>query len=305
MLASLSLGWISRDAWLIMSARSLRTFAQSYMAVLIAIYLGRLGFGLAQIGAFLSVSVAGISFFSFAVSLIADRVGRRRLLVAFSVMSGAAGLSMFFVEDFLALLIVAFLGSLAVGGGGGGGSPAQPLEVASLPDTAPIEKRTDLFAIYGIIARSGTALGALAAGLPVIFQDAFSLNVIMSFKVMFVGFAVLQFGAALVYSFLSPAVEVTTSSQRWSNPFRLPSRRRIFTLNGLFGLDTFTTSMVTQSLIAYWFSSKFGIQLGSWPLFSSFPMYSLLLPSGWRRKLPIESACSTPWYLPTSPPAFS
>jgi len=31
----------------------------------------------------------------------------------------------------------------------------------------------------------------------------------------------------------------------------------------LFSVDTFTTSMVTQSLIAYWFSTKFGLQLGS------------------------------------------
>ncbi len=41
------------------------------------------------------------------------------------------------------------------------------------------------------------------------------------------------------------------------------TRRRIFTLTGLYSVDTFTTSMVTQSLMAYWFATKFGLDLGS------------------------------------------
>ena len=260
---SLSPQWVSRDARLIISARGIRTFAQSFVAVLLALYLTELGFSLVQIGALLSVGVAGVAFLAFVVGLISARVGRRPLLVTFSLVSAAAGLALFFIDQFVALLIVVFVGSLSTGAGGGGESPAQPLEVASLPDTAPDEKRTDLFAIYGIVARTGTALGALAAGLPALYQDTFGLSTVDAYKLMFVGFAALQLVGALLYSFLSPAVEGPATQGRWTNPLKLPSRRRIFTLTGLFSVDTFSTSMVMQSLMAYWFFTKFGLAVES------------------------------------------
>ena len=248
---------------MIILARGVRTFAQGFVAVLLALYLTELGFSLVQVGAFLSVGVVGVAFFAFLVSLIVGRVGRRTLLIFFSMISASAGLALFFVDHFLLLLVFAFLGSLSTGGGGGGESPAQPLEVASLPDTAPDDKRTDLFAIYNIVARVGAALGALAAGLPALYQGAFNLTTLDSYRFMFILFAALQISGALLYSLLSTGIEGASTERRWSNPFKLPSRRRIFTLTGLFSVDTFTTSMVTQSLMAYWFSTKFGLELGS------------------------------------------
>ena len=248
---------------MIILARGIRTFAQGFVAVLLALYLTELGFGLVQIGVFLGVGVLGVSFFAFVVSLIVGKVGRRQLLILFATISGSAGLALILFDHFLILLVVAFVGSLSTGGGGGGESPAQPLELASLPDTAPDEKRTDLFAIYNIVARTGAAFGALAAGLPVLYQSVFNLTTLDAYRLMFVAFAVFQIAGALLYSLLSPGIEGTFTDRRWSNPFKLPSRRRIFTLTGLYSIDTFTTSMVTQSLMAYWFATKFGLDLGS------------------------------------------
>ena len=258
-----SMSWINRDARLITAARGTRTFSQSFISVIIALYLAELGFNLVQIGAILTVGIAGVSFFAFVVGLISGKVGRRRLLVIFSLLAAASGLAMYFAETFIPLMVIAFLGSLSTGGGGGGESPAQPLEVAILPDTAPPERRTDIFAIYGIVARTGTFLGALAAGLPVLFQGPLGLPVLLSFKAMFLGFAICQLAGAALYAYISPGVEASTTHQQWQNPLKLPSRRRIFTLTGLFSVDTFTTSMVMQSLMAYWFFTKFGLTLES------------------------------------------
>ena len=258
-----SLSWINRDARLITAARGTRTFSQSFISVIIALYLAELGFNLVQIGVILTVGIAGVSFFAFVVGLISGKVGRRRLLVIFSLLAAASGLAMYFAETFIPLMVIAFLGSLSTGGGGGGESPAQPLEVAILPDTAPPERRTDIFAIYGIVARTGTFLGALAAGLPVLFQGPLGLPVLLSFKAMFLGFAICQLAGAALYAYISPGVEASTTHQQWQNPLKLPSRRRIFTLTGLFSVDTFTTSMVMQSLMAYWFFTKFGLTLES------------------------------------------
>ena len=256
------LSWMNRDARLMTAARGTRTFSQSFISVIIALHLAELGFSLVQIGAILTVGIAGVSFFAFVVGLISEKVGRRRLLVIFSLLAAASGLAMYFAETLIPLMVIAFLGSLSTGGGGGE-SPAQPLEVAILPDTGPPERRTDIFAIYSIVARTGTFLGALAAGLPVLFQEVLGLSVLSSFKTMFLSFAVCQVAGAALYAFISAAAEGSATRQQWQNPLKLPSRRRIFTLTGSFSVDTFTTSMVMQSLMAYWFYTKFGLTLDS------------------------------------------
>jgi MFS family permease len=253
---------VSHDAWLIMVSRGVRTFSQSYLAVLFALYLDLLGFSLVQIGGFLSAGVAGAAFFAFVAGLVAQKLGRRRLLVGFTLMSAVAGLGLYFINAPFPMLALVFLGSVA-GDVGGGASPTQPIEQASLPDTAPAERRTDLFALYGIVARAGTALGALAAGLPALYQDALGLGTLDSYRLTFLGFAALQLATALLYSLLSPQVEAAAGTRGWTNPLKLPSRRRIFTLTGLYSLDTFTTAMVTQALVAYWFTTRFGIDLGA------------------------------------------
>ena len=258
-----SFNWVSRDARLIIFARAIRTFAQSFIAILLGLYLTELGFSLVQVGALLSAGVIGVAAFAVVVGLTSNRVGRRNFLVAFSLISAGSGLALFFVDEFIPLLLIAFVGSLSTGGGGGGESPAQPLELAILPDTASATRRTDLFAVYGIFARTGTALGALAAGLPALYQEIFGLSTLSSFKLMFVGFAVLQIGGAILYGLLSSKVESPGEQRGWTNPLKLPSRRLIVTLTALFSVDTFTTSMVMQSLVAFWFSTKFGLDVSS------------------------------------------
>ena len=48
-------GWINRDGKLIIAVRGVRTFAHSAASVLLAIYLDLQGFGLFEIGLFLTV----------------------------------------------------------------------------------------------------------------------------------------------------------------------------------------------------------------------------------------------------------
>ena len=78
---------------------------------------------------------------------------------------------------------------------------------------------------------------------------------------MFVVFAIFLLVATLLYGLLSSAVEVGGSERRWVNPLRLPSRRLIFTLSGLFSLDSFAGSLFMESLAAYWFYTRFGMEL--------------------------------------------
>lgn len=255
------LPWISRDGKLIILARGLRILAQGFLAVLLVIYLRKIGFSLVQTGTLLSIGVAGSAILALAVSLIAEKVGRRRLLVIFALLSAASGLALILSDSFLLLALFAFLGSITGTAGAGPSGPLFPLEQASLTGTAPPEKRTEVFAVYGIVATVGSAAGALVAGLPGYFENSLGLSETVAYKTIFVSYSLLFLLTALVYSLLSSSVEVCTSEQRFTNPFRLPSRRRIFTLTGLFSVDRFSGSLIVQSLVAYWFSTRFNIDI--------------------------------------------
>lgn len=251
------LNWINRDGKLIIVALGIRSLAQSAAALILAVYLDKLGYSLVQIGAFLSAGVAGSAALTFIVSFVSERIGRRRLMVFFAALMGIAGLGMVFVNSFVLLLLIAFFGNV----GAGGISPAAPLEQASLSDAAPPAKRTELFAIYRIAGLIGGTLGALSAGLPPLLRNIIPLNELGSLRSMYVGFSILLLAAAFLYALLSTAIEPTHTNQGWANPLKLPSRRLIFTLTGLFSLDSFAGSLFMQSLAAYWFYTRFGLSL--------------------------------------------
>jgi MFS family permease len=254
---SLGPNWINKDGKLLIVNLAIRTLAQSAASVILALYLDKLGYSLIQIGAFLSAGVAGSAALTLVVSLIAGRIGRRRLMVFFAALTGVSGLAMVFVHSFIPLMFIAFLGNV----GAGGISPAAPLEQASLSDTAPPAKRTDLFAFYRISGLVGATVGALAAGLPPLLRTSFSMSELGSFKAMYIGFSVILLAATFLYAFLSPAVEVTKTQKLLTNPLKLPSRRLIFTLTGLFAIDSFAGSLFAQSLASYWFYTRFGMTL--------------------------------------------
>jgi MFS family permease len=259
--------WVSRDAWLIIAARSLRTFAQASISVFFAIYMVELGYSVTEAGLLATIGSGGSAVFAFLIVFIGDTFGRRRLLVGFSALMGIGGLGFAFSDEYAVLALVSFfMGSLAITGGGPRG-PIQPLETASLSDTTDAEHRTELYAVVGIIERFARVLGSLAAALPTLFVVVFDITDVQSFKVMFVGYAVIMLASALLYSLLSPSVthratEAGTAPKgKWQNPLNLPSRRTIFTLAAIFSVDSFATRFVFFSLVALWFKTKFGLDL--------------------------------------------
>ena len=72
------LSWVEWDARMAIAARAARSFAQSAVAVLIAIYLGLHGFSLWQVGAFLTVGAVGAALAAVVAGVLGDAVGSRR-----------------------------------------------------------------------------------------------------------------------------------------------------------------------------------------------------------------------------------
>src|SRR5262245_43219264 len=199
------LSWVEWDARMAIAARATRSFAQSAIAVLIAIYLGLHGFSLVQVGAFLTAGAVGAALAAVVAGVLGDAVGRRRTLVTLSCLMACAGMVLVVSESFSILLIAAFVGNLSgfVGGGGTG-----PLEQAVLAVSVTPQRRTELFALSSIAGTIAGSLGALASGVPTLLQHALGLETLASFHPMFVAYAVLAVLTALLYSRLSRQVEL-------------------------------------------------------------------------------------------------
>ena len=259
--SSRPLGWVTRDAWLIVSARFLRTFAQSLIAVFFGIYLIELGYSLVQMGLLVTIGSIGSTLFATLIVFIGDTLGKRRLLIGFTVMMALAGLGYAFTERYTLLAFVSFfVGSLAISGSGPRG-PMQPLEQATLPDTTTAEHRTDLFALAGIGERAARLSGTLGAATPAVLVAAFGVGEITAFKLMFIGYAVLMLSSAAMYGLLSPRVESLGTGRGWRNPLKLESRKTIFSLAAIFSVDSVATRFVFFSLVGAWFRLEHGFEL--------------------------------------------
>jgi MFS family permease len=226
------------------------------VSVLIAIFLSLQGFSLVETGLLLTFGSAGAAFTAVVVGMFGDGVGRRRTLLILSGLMAVTGVVLASSDTFGILAAVAFVGSFSALAGSGGGMGS--IEQAVVAVSAPTEKRTDVFALYSLLGMLAGSLGALAAGLPTIIQRELGTSALQSLRVMFLGYAACGLVIAAVYSRLSAAVEVKGPA-RWTNPLALPSRRRIFTLSGLFAVDSFGTGLFVEGLTSYWFFTRFGL----------------------------------------------
>ena len=208
----------------------------------------------------MTAGTIGVACYAMLGIFFADVVGRRRFLTYLVAARAVAGFALVSSTSFPLLAVVLFLSAFSIGGAGGA---IQPLAQAMLVETADSRRRNDLFSVYGIFATVGTALGTLAAGFPALFQHLLGVTELESFRLVVVGYAVINLIAAVLTMFLSPAVEVSQKGGGWVNPLTLPARSRILKIAGVLATEHFGAALVLQSLVAYWFFTRFGVQLQS------------------------------------------
>jgi len=139
------LDWLSLDGKKLLVTRILRTFAYGYLAVVLGVYLDRLGMDPTQIGIVFTAAIAGSAVMTVFWSLVADRVGRRRTVAIMAALMGLGGIVFALTDSFWLLLVGAFTGTISATSSEVG--VFQTVEQAVLPQTAPNDKRTWLFSI--------------------------------------------------------------------------------------------------------------------------------------------------------------
>ncbi len=81
--------WINRDGRIIIYSSGLRSFGVGFAVIVLGVYLDDLGLSLGQIGAFFTAGVAGSALLTFLAGVLADRVGRRRMFIAITLIQAA------------------------------------------------------------------------------------------------------------------------------------------------------------------------------------------------------------------------
>ena len=257
-----SLRGLDRNGRLLFTTRILRMFAYGFLAVVLVLYLAAVGLDDPTIGIVLTLTLVGDTLISLWLTTRADRLGRRRVLVAGSLLMILAGL-VFSITDWVPLLILAAtIGVISPTGNEVG--PFLAVEQSALAEATPGARRTATFALYGLVGYVATAVGALTAGL--VSQGLIDGGVaaVDAYRAVVIGYALVGAGMAMVFGRVGPTVEAAparATEDRIRRRLGLGRSKGIVArLSFLFAIDSFAGGFVPQSLIAYWFHLTFGVQ---------------------------------------------
>ncbi|MBI5067910.1 MAG: MFS transporter [Deltaproteobacteria bacterium] len=247
-----------RDVALLFATRSVRLFAYGLLSVTLVLHLSAAGLSEGRIGLLLSLTLAGDTVLSLWVTTRADRAGRRRMLALGGLLMAGAGLAFAGSTGFWVLLLAATAGIISPAGNEVG--PFLAIEQAALSQVLPGGSRTRAFAWYALAGSLATALGALAGGSLAEGLQSAGLAPLASYRALALGYAALALVLLILFARLGPEVEAPAGA---APPGRLGlgrSRGVVARLSALFALDAFAGGFIVQSLVAWWFHRRFGLE---------------------------------------------
>src|SRR5215208_4684214 len=250
---------LSRDGWLLFAACGVRNFAYGFLSVVLGVYLAALGLSVEAIGGIFTAALAGGAVMTLVLTGVADRLGRRQILIAGAALMAAAGIVFALTDQVLVLAVAAILGTISPSGKEVG--PFLSVEQAILPQTTTDEQRTEVFAAYNLVNYLATALGALAVGLPTVL----ALTALQGYQLLLWGYAAAALVLLVLFVWLSPAVEARPVGHQMPTVGLgvHQSRGTVVKLAALFAVDSFAGGFVVQGLLALWFNLRFGLDVGA------------------------------------------
>jgi MFS family permease len=266
--------WLQRDGILLLAAKMVRMFAYGFLSVIIAIYLKLIGFDGFLIGLILTITLLNSVIFTLVASFYADRIGRRKFLLVYAALMSVSGFIFAISENYIALITAAFIGTINITGAEIGAFLT--IEQAILPQILRNQrKRNTVFGIYNMAGTFALAAGVLLSGLPVVLQQNLQhfdieLDQISSIKILFAVYSMLGIVLIGIYLSLSQRVEVLDNQDKQTDePKQLrkifsltpKSKNIVMRLSGLFAIDSFAGGFMIQSIVSFWFFTRFGADL--------------------------------------------
>jgi MFS family permease len=251
-----------RDITLLFSTRIIRLFCYGFLSVVIALYLAETGLTEKQIGLLFSLTLAGDAGITLWLTTSADRIGRKRTLLIGALLMLGAGIVFILTNNLIILMAAAIIGVISPSGNEIG--PFLSIEQAGLTQLISNERRTRVFAWYNMVGSFATATGALAGGWLAQILQGNGWTQLESYRFVLMGYAIGGFLLLILFTGVSSAIEVTNTIPEVKRTLGLHrSRNVVIKLSALFALDAFAGGLVIQSMIAYWFHIKFGVDSGT------------------------------------------
>lgn len=254
-----------RGTRLLLASSFLATIPLGYLIVVLPLYLARAGIEPAVIGSFYTASGAMTALLVAFSGVLADRWGRRRFLIAGTLLPIASYLVFALTTDIPWLVFASFLGGVGLANGAAGALTISSFD-AMLADNTTEATRTKVFASSQALWSLALAFGSLSAGAPELIRRlAPALGEIGAYGPPYVAMALLTLCAGLVLLPIrdDPEVHRARVAAGWW-PRR--SRQAIATYSVAIGFLGFGLGIAVQ-LLPLWFNLRFGVNeadLGPW-----------------------------------------
>lgn len=250
-----SIRQFDRDVWILLSNRGIQTFSASILAVCFTIYMSKLGASSTQLGLMFTAMALFSALRSLGEGLIADRYGRKPVLLLTSALMAVGGIVFTVSQDLWLLTICAVLFNV------GRYLPSTPAEQAMLTEKVPSDDRTTVFSVHSFIGTMAGVFGSFAAILPDVLRGR-GVAELASYRPLFIIFSLSGVISTLTYLILTESYvndvdeaseedESVTADERW-----ILSRWSL-----VLALDVIGGSFI-MNFTSYWFYTKFGVGLG-------------------------------------------
>ncbi len=250
------------DITLLFASRITRLFAYGSVSVLLVLYLAEIGLSEQLIGVLLTLTLLGDAGISLWITISADVIGRRRMLLLGSGLMVFAGAVFLLTTNPIILLVAAILGVISPSGKEIG--PFVSIEQAALAEIVSDEKRTKVFAWYNLAGSLATATGALVSGWAAHWLQADGFTTLDSYRIALAGYVFCGVLLAILFLLLSKAIENATPTVVTKRVLGLhKSKKVVFKLSSLFAMDAFGGGFIIQSIVAYWLHTKFGANIAT------------------------------------------
>ncbi|KAK3491161.1 major facilitator superfamily domain-containing protein [Neurospora hispaniola] len=151
-----------RDALLIILNRTTRMLSYGASSLILALFFSSLHFSDTQIGLFMTLTLVGDVLLSLLLTLIADRLGRRRTLLIGATMMICSGTVFATCENYFVLLAAAVVGVISATGSDFG--PFRAIEESMVSELTEAETRAEVLGWYVAMSSAGSCAGTAVAG---------------------------------------------------------------------------------------------------------------------------------------------
>ncbi len=233
--------------------------AYGSIGLILALYLHEVGLSDKELGAVLALSLLGDAALSLVVTLFADRVGRKKMLLlgcAFKMLAAV----LFCLMRGASIVFIAFAACIGVVSPSGNEvGPFMALEQSIMSELLSPSVRTTAFAWYNVVGYLSSAVGSAEAGILVdSLQNIAKWPLLTSYRAIFAQYGLLVVPVAAIFLFLSREIESPVEdaqsdghlARKATVGLSARASKIVAPLSALFALDSFAGSLVTGEFVS-------------------------------------------------------